>query len=182
MQFSPCPASCPPARWMRWAGGSLGARLGSLGARLGLAGASAHLWHELGLRLSRVLATVPRSPLHPGGITEQRVGVRPRWLDIGVPGRGLACGSFSGHPSCWSSFFYQEYRLGVFLATCLPEDSRAIFQSICGAGVRRARFQFSARAAARGAGRRRCSATGTRRAPGVLEGLLAGPVWDDRAE
>lgn len=39
-----------------------------------------------------------------------------------------------GRASCWSSFFYQEYRLHVFLATFLPEDSRAIFQS-AGAGV-----------------------------------------------
>lgn len=39
-----------------------------------------------------------------------------------------------GHASYWSSFFYQEYCLRVFLATFLPEDSRAIFQS-AGAGV-----------------------------------------------
>lgn len=120
--FFPCPASCPAC---------------SLGAHLMLADIRAHLWQAFGLWLSHEVANVPHWQPCPGGIAEGEglaliFGYQHAGWGAGTPRWALWCSL--GHAFCWSSFFYREYCLRVFLATFLPEDSRAIFQS-AGAGV-----------------------------------------------
>lgn len=114
-----------------------------------------------------------------GGV---RVRVQLRCLGISVLGRGLAWhAGLSG--TLGPCFLLELLLLPRILPLCIfsnfpPRGFQSNF-SICGSGSCCARFQLAARAAARGAGRRRCSATGTRCAPGMQESLLAGPVWGD---
>lgn len=100
-----------------------------------LASTCARLWHEFRQQILHGLAAV--SPRSLAWVAVQSCQGPAALFGHQCAGQGsntLCWALWHSWAPHWSSFFYQEHCLHVFLAIFLPKDSRAIFQS-AGAGV-----------------------------------------------